>query len=213
MSTESRTTEGSRIQSSSVTVFKCPKNHEDNMSFLCLEDLEYKVFPGGFSTPQRPMLLVDPKVNVRKACALCVTWEPEIDDFGLLSLLGGAMEDSEQLQDVIKKTLIGISKLTLILQRPGSMGEHITNVTRGLLESAATVFCARGLGLPPNLADRAITMVIVLRIAALYVSAPECAITFNYKRFIEKKLNTWTEELQDVLNVTVTLGRLMDAED
>ena len=123
------------------------------------------------------------------------------------------MEDSEQLQDVIKKTLIDMATLTLILQRPGGMGEHIANVTRGLLESAATVFCARGRGVAPNQADRAITMVIVLRIAALYVSAPECAITFNYKRFIEKKLNTWTEELQDVLKVTVTLGRLMDAED
>ena len=218
MSTDSRTTEGSRIQSSCVTVFKCPKNHEDNMSFLCLEDLDYEVFPGGPPAleplfPSGPLLIVDPKVNVRKACALCSTWEPEIDDFGLLSLLGGAMEDSEQLQDVIKKTLIDISKHTLILQRPGGMGEHIANVTRGLLESAATVFCARGRGVPPNLADRAITMVIVLGIAALYVSAPECAITPNYKGFIEKKLNTWTEELQVVLNVTVTLGRLVEAED
>ena len=118
------------------------------------------------------------------------------------------MEDSEELQDVIQKTLIDIGTLTLILQRPGGMGEHIANVTRGLLESAATVFCARGRGVAPNQADRAITMVIVLRIAALYVSAPECAITPNYKGFIKKKLNTWTELLQVVLNVTVTLGRL-----
>ena len=213
MSTDSRTTQGSRIQSSCVTIFKCPNNHENNMSFLCLDDLEYEVFPGGPSTSQRAMLIVDPKVNVRKACALCSTWEPEIDDFGLLSLLGGAMEDSEQLQDVINKTISDIGTFTLILQRPGGMGERIANVTRGLLECSATVFCARGSGVSPNLADRAITMVIVLRIAALYVSAPECAITFNYKRFIEKKLNTWTEELQDVLKVTVTLGRLMDAED
>ena len=213
MSTDSRTTQGSRIQSSSVTIFKCPNNHENNMSFLCLDELEYDVFPGGTSTSQRAMLIVDPKVNVRKACALCSTWEPEIDDFSLLSLLGVAMEDSEQLQDVINKTVIDIGTFTLILQRPGGMGERIANVTRGLLECSATVFCARGSGVSPNLADGAITMVIVLRIAALYVSAPECAIPFNYKRFIEKKLNTWTEKLQDVLKVTVTLGRLIDAED